>query len=71
MAEQDTNRRTERRGPDLLTLLAGIATLGVSTFVLTDGAVWVPSLDPRWVLAGIALVVGLSFLIGSVRRNNR
>jgi hypothetical protein len=68
VADYDSERKVERRGPDLITLIAGIATLGVSTYVLTDGAVWVPNLDPRWLLAGIALVVGLFFLIGSVRR---
>jgi hypothetical protein len=68
VAEYDSERKTERRGPDLLTLLAGIATLGVSSYVLTDGAVWVPSFDPRWLLAGIALVIGLFFLVGSLRR---
>ena len=71
MAERDTERETRRRGPDILTLLAGIATLGVSTWVLTDGEVWLPSFDPRWLLAGGALVVGLIFLIGSVRGSRR
>jgi hypothetical protein len=51
----------------VLTLLAGVATLLVSTYVLTDGRVWVPSLDPRWLLAGGALLVGLFMLIASMR----
>jgi hypothetical protein len=71
VADYDTDREVERRGPDLFTLLAGIATLLVSAYVLTDGALWVPSLDPRWLLAGGALVVGLFMLIASVRGKRR
>lgn len=69
VAEQEPEVR--RRGPDVLTLLAGIATLLVSAFVLTDGALWIPSLDPRWLLAGGALVVGLFLLMLSVRGRRR
>ena len=50
MADYDSDREVQRRGPDVLTLIAGIATLVVSSYVLTDGAIWVPSLDPRWLL---------------------
>ncbi|HEU5471568.1 MAG TPA: hypothetical protein VFV67_13020 [Actinophytocola sp.] len=71
MAERDTERDAERRGPDYVTLLFGLITLGVSTFVLTDGAVWSDSFDVRWLLAGGALVVGLVMLISSVRDSRR
>lgn len=71
MAEHDTERQVERRRPDLITLLVGVATLVVSAYVLTDGALWVPSIDPRWLLAGGALVVGLFLLIASVRGNRK
>jgi hypothetical protein len=71
VADYDTDREVERRGPDLFTLLAGVATLLVSAYVLTDGALWVPSLDPRWLLAGGALVVGLIMLIASMRGKRR
>ena len=73
MADHEPGREAERRGPDVLTLVAGIATLLVSAYVLTDGALWIPSLDPRWLLAGAALVVGLFLLMASVRggRNRR
>jgi len=67
----DDNREVERRGPDVLTLIAGIATLLVSAYVLTDGALWVPSIDPRWILAGGALVVGGFLLIASLRGRKR
>jgi len=71
VAEYDNDREVERRGPDLLTLIAGVATLLVSSYVLTDGAIWVPSLDPRWLLAGGALLVGLFLLISSLRGRKR
>jgi hypothetical protein len=71
VAEHNTERDVERRGPDLLTLLFGIATLVVSAYVLTDGRIWLPTLDPRWLLAGGALLVGLFLLISSVRGNRR
>jgi hypothetical protein len=69
VAEQE--REVDRRGPDALTLIAGIATLLVSAYVLTDGALWVPSLDPRWLVAGVALVVGLFLLMLSLRGRRR
>ncbi len=69
MAERESEVR--RRGPDLLTLIAGIGTLLVSAYVLTDGALWIPSLDPRWLLAGGALVVGLALLMLSLRGRRR
>jgi len=69
VAEREPEVR--RRGPDGLTLVAGIATLLVSAYVLTDGALWIPSLDPRWLLAGGALAVGLFLLMLSLRGRRR
>lgn len=71
MAEQDEDRTTGRRGPDLLTLFAGIATLLMAAYVLSDGETWLPSFDPRWLLAGGAVLVGLLLLGSSVRRRNK
>jgi hypothetical protein len=68
VAEYDGDRQVERRPPDVLTLIAGIATLLVSTYVLTDGAIGWPAVDLRWILAGGALLVGLVLLIASLRR---
>lgn len=68
MAEYDnTAEETRRRRPDLLTLLAGLGTLLVASYVLTDGAFWVPSLNPTWLLAGGALLVGVLMLASSLR----
>ena len=60
MAEQnpyayDNPGETEpakRGGVNAFTLIAGIATLLVSAYVLSDGASWLPSFDFRWVIAG-------------------
>jgi hypothetical protein len=60
-------RSTGRRGPDPVTLVAGLLTLVASGYVLSDGALWLPGLDPRWLLAGAALLVGVLMLAGSLR----
>jgi hypothetical protein len=52
-------------------MFAGIATLLMAAYVLTDGRTWLPSFDPRWLLAGGAVLVGLLLLGSSVRRRNR
>lgn len=68
MADHETDRK---RRPDVLTMLAGIATLLMAGYVLTDGKTWLPHFDPRWLLAGGAVLVGLLLFGSSVRRRNR
>ncbi|MGH3753482.1 MAG: hypothetical protein ACRDRP_12435 [Pseudonocardiaceae bacterium] len=60
-----------RRGPDLLTLAVGLGALGVSGTVLLGGIAWLPGLDVRWVLAAMALIVGLLLVVGSIRKPRR
>ncbi|MET0236856.1 MAG: hypothetical protein ABW224_19565 [Kibdelosporangium sp.] len=67
MSTED-DRTTERKRPDLLTLLAGIGALVMAAYVLTDGKTWLPPFDPRWLVAGGAVLVGLLLLGNSVRR---
>ena len=67
----ETNALTPRRGPDLLTLAVGLGALGVAGTALLGGVAWLPEVDARWVLAGVALVVGLMLVIGSVRHPRR
>ncbi len=57
----------KRRGVDLFTLLAGVATLLISAYVLSDGDSWLPSFDLRWILAGGAVLVGVLMLGASMR----
>ncbi len=56
-----------RRGPDGLTLLVGLLTIGMAVAAFTGH---VPPLhfDPRWLLAGAAALVGVLLLLGSLRR---
>jgi hypothetical protein len=62
---------TPRRGPDLLTLLAGLGALGIAGTALLGGIAWLPDVDGRWVLAALALIVGLLLVIGSLRPPRR
>ncbi|PXY32258.1 hypothetical protein [Prauserella muralis] len=72
MADQENGNVQQRRpGVDVLTLLAGIATLLVSAYVLSDGVTWLPAFDLRWVLAGGAVLVGTLMLAASVRGGGR
>jgi hypothetical protein len=68
VADNNEDRAPERKRLDLITMLAGIATLMMAAYVLTDGRTWLPSFDPRWLLAGGAVLVGLLLLGSSVRR---
>jgi hypothetical protein len=62
-----TGELTPRRGPDLLTLVAGLGSLGIAAIALLGGVAWLPGLDGRWVLAALALLVGLLLLASSLR----
>ncbi|HEY2204019.1 MAG TPA: hypothetical protein VGH99_06035 [Pseudonocardia sp.] len=57
-----------RRAPDLLTLVAGVLSLAVAGITATG---WVPPSpplpDPRWVLAAVAIGVGVLLLTARVR----
>lgn len=64
MAEREQNET--KRFPDVLTLIAGIGTLLVSAYVLTDGRFTIP--NPTWLLAGGALLVGVLLLASSLRK---
>jgi len=59
------------RFPDAWSLIIGLVTLLVSAYALSDGAVNLPSADPRWLIAGGALFVGLMLLGASVRPRRR
>lgn len=65
MAEQT------RRGLDGTTLLFGIGSLIAAAVAVTDGTSWFPDVDPRLVLAGAAVLVGLLLLAGALRRPRR
>jgi hypothetical protein len=62
---------TPRHGPDLFTLLVGLGALGIAGTALLGGVTWLPNVDGRWVLAGLALIVGFLLVIGSLRPPRR
>ncbi|MGQ0775947.1 MAG: hypothetical protein ACT4NY_16260 [Pseudonocardiales bacterium] len=61
----------QRRGPDLLTLTAGLGALAVAIGVPLGGDGWLAGLDARWVLAAAATLIGLLLVIGSIRPRRR
>lgn len=63
----ETAERTRRRGPDVLTLVAGLVCLGVAILTLVGWMPGLPSFDPRWALAGAAVLIGLLMLLSSIR----
>ena len=67
----ETAALTPRSGPDLLTLAVGLGALGVAGIALLGDVAWLPKVDGRWVLAAVALIVGLSLVIGSIRSPRR
>lgn len=56
-----------RRGPDPLALLVGLATLAMAVFAFVGELPDLSGVDPRWLLAGGAAVVGLVLLVSSLR----
>jgi hypothetical protein len=58
---------TARRGPDLLTLVAGLGALGLATATLLGSTAWLPDVDGRWVIAVLALIIGGFLVIVSLR----
>lgn len=72
MADFDSGSQPAPRRPiGVFTLLAGLVTLFVSGYVLSDGATWWPSLDWRWPLAGGAALVGILLLATSLRPSGK
>lgn len=64
----DRSRREERRGFDPLALIFGVGALLVSGTALTNDTGLLPGVDPRWLLAGGAVLVGMLMLAGALRR---
>lgn len=69
--EAPAETRPKKRGIDAFTLIAGLATLLISGYVLSDGASWMPTFDIRWVLAGGAVLIGVLMLAASFRGGHK
>lgn len=67
MAQPDAAVERRRRGPDVLTLLMGVICLISSVLTLAGWMPAMPMFDPRWLLAGGAILVGLLLLAASLR----
>jgi hypothetical protein len=69
MAEYETDVEQERRRrfPDPVNLVVGVLTLLAAGYAISDGHWGLGSVDPRWVIAGGALLIGLLLLGASVR----
>ncbi|MBV8541619.1 MAG: hypothetical protein JO364_03400 [Pseudonocardiales bacterium] len=65
--DDEAGALTPRRGPDPFTLLAGLGALGTAGTALLGGIAWLPDVDGRWVLAALALAVGLLLVVSSLR----
>ncbi|MCP2165758.1 hypothetical protein [Goodfellowiella coeruleoviolacea] len=65
--DQSAGHPERARQVDLVLLLAGLLSLLVSAYLLADGAGWLPVVDPRWLLAGGAVGVGVLLLANSLR----
>lgn len=61
------NRRA-RRGIDPLTLVVGLGALFAAAVGLSEDTSWVSAIDPRWLLAAGAVLVGILLLIGTLRK---
>lgn len=53
-----------RRGPDPVTLVAGLLAIGIAAWSIVDAGRVLP---PQWMLAGAAVLVGILMLIASIR----
>jgi hypothetical protein len=67
----ETDTPTPRRGPDLFTLLVGLGALGIAGATLFADTAWQRSVNSRWLLAALALLVGLLLVVGSLRPPRR
>ena len=63
------SRATRRRLPDPLALVVGVLSLGVAGFAFVGQTPAFAGFDPRWLLAGAAVLLGILLLVGSLRRH--
>lgn len=66
-AAQPGTTTARRRGRDPIALLVGLVCLAVAALAMVSPATLV-AVDPRWVLAGAAVVIGGGALLTTVRR---
>ncbi|HVV21489.1 MAG TPA: hypothetical protein VHF06_18790 [Pseudonocardiaceae bacterium] len=69
--DTQVEERERRRFPDPVNIIVGVLTIGVAAYALTDGEWGLPAVDPRWFIAGVALLIGLLLLGASFRPKRR
>lgn len=62
------SNRQARRGIDPLTLVVGLGALFAAAVGLSEDTSWVSAIDPRWLLAAGAVLVGVLLLVGTLRK---
>lgn len=67
----ETRQIRRRRGPDPVTLLVGLLSLGMAAAAFVGEVPDLSGFDPRWLLAGGAALIGLLLLVGSLRGRSR
>ncbi len=65
--DPDTSTPARRRMPDPVTLLIGLFSLGVAGSAFLGRVPDASAFDPRWLLAGAAVLLGVLLLFGSLR----
>lgn len=68
---EPAKKEAVRRGPDPLTLVVGLLTLGMATSAFVGEVPSLAGLDARWLLAAGAAAIGLLLLVGSLRGRRR
>lgn len=68
MGHNGCKNRPAKRGFDPLMLVLGLGALFVAAIGLSGDASWVSVIDPRWLLAAGAVLVGVLLLVGTLRR---
>jgi hypothetical protein len=63
-----STNKPARRGFDPFTLVVGLGALFVAAIGLSGDTGWVHALDPRWLLAAGAVLIGVLMLVGTLRR---
>jgi hypothetical protein len=68
--QSSLDNRRARRGIDPLTLIVGLGALFAAAVGLSKDTSWVSAIDPRWLLAAGAVLVGVLLLVGTLRIPN-
>ena len=66
-SQEKERQGARRRFPDPVALVVGLLALGMAVSAFVGQLPLLPHVDPRWLFAAVAAVVGLLLLVGSLR----